>query len=126
LKQHQIIAECIALLSVTYGAKFPTHEQTVGVWIVLLEDLPSAELKAAVVEWCRTQDWPPTPAELRKLCPSLCRCGECIPCKRKIAQSIMHGPTKRINGSGSAEIEPPDWSAMLDKRNKLQLVEGDE
>lgn len=119
MSTHQIIADCIALLSVTYGPKFPTNEQTLGVWIVLLQDLPPAELQAATIEWCRTQDWPPTPAELRKRCPSLCRCGECMACNRRIAKRIMNGPTKRIYGSGSAHIESPDWSDFLEHRKRL-------
>lgn len=119
MSPHQIIADLIALLSATYGARFPNIGLTLDVWIGLLQDLPPAELQAVVIDWCKTQEWPPTPAEIRKRCPSLCRCGDCIACKKRIAHRIMNGPTKRINGSGSAHIESPDWSDFLDQRKRL-------
>ena len=86
---HRIIAQCLTLISATYGAKFPTNDYTAGVWIVLLDDIPPDELQAAVIDWCRTMDWPPTPAELRKRCPSQCKCGQCISCKRKMFRARL-------------------------------------
>jgi len=122
----KIISQCLALISATYAAKFPTNEYTAGVWIVLLDDIPPDELQAAVIDWCRTMDWPPTPAELRKRCPSQCKCGQCISCKRKIAQQIIQrGAAKRLNGSGSYGIEPSDWALFRDSRNRLGPAQDD-
>lgn len=76
-------AEVVGLLSATYGPKFPVQSHTLEAWVALLGDVPGPELKAAVEAWCKTEEWPPVPAQIRARCPSLCRCGSCDACSRR-------------------------------------------
>lgn len=76
-------AEVVGLLSATYGPKFPVQSHTLEAWVALLGDVPGPELKAAVEAWCKTEEWPPVPSQIRARCPSLCRCGSCDACSRR-------------------------------------------
>lgn len=76
-------AEVVGLLSATYGPKFPVQSHTLEAWVALLGDVPGPELKAAVEAWCKSEEWPPVPAQIRAKCPSLCRCGSCTACSRR-------------------------------------------
>lgn len=51
------------------------------VWSALLEDATAEEIVKAAKDWCRGEEWPPTPKDILQSIPRFCRCGKCWPCQ---------------------------------------------
>ncbi len=125
----EAIAKAFQLFDGAYQKKWSPNGNSAVAWTVVLDGQDPKEVLATAIKWVQDgNEWPPSPADILKHMGSRCRCGDCIPCKRKVARQIIErGGAKRLYGSGGAFIPPPSWSdAVPSKLQQLPQHEGEE
>jgi hypothetical protein len=75
------VQAAFTMFEASYGSKWAGGKPSV--WALLMEEATATEIIGAAKDWCRSQEWPPSPKDLLDRIPRFCRCGKCWPCQMR-------------------------------------------
>lgn len=115
------IARAFLAFEASYPHKWATKPRAIEVWSEMLDELEPEEIRAAVASWCKTHDWPPSPAELRGMVPRFCRCGRCWACHSRAVERAKRAIDR---GAIGADFDGPTHITEIAPSKAPRLGEG--